>query len=237
MRAQRSSSATLAVVGLAFLALMSTSAHTVRAGETLKGIAAANGTTVAALASANHLADADLILVGQQLAIPGSAGSTSSSTYKVRSGDTLGSDRGEARHVRVGDRAAQPAVEPQPHPDRAGAEGPGRLRRDELERSRGWGDDPRRARRGRPSATSRPGTGSRWPRSWRPTGSRVIASTSASSSASSPRPARPRPPPTPTSSAPATRCPASPRSSAAPSGPYRMPTESATPTSSASGGR
>jgi N-acetylmuramoyl-L-alanine amidase len=91
MRAQRSSSATLAVVGLAFLALMSTSAHTVRAGETLKGIAAANGTTVAALASANHLADADLILVGQQLAIPGSAGNTSSSTYKVRSGDTLGS--------------------------------------------------------------------------------------------------------------------------------------------------
>jgi len=91
MRAQRSSSATLAVVGLAFLALMSTSAHTVRAGETLRGIAAANGTTVAALASANHLTDADLILVGQQLTIPSSTGGGSgSSTYKVRSGDTLG---------------------------------------------------------------------------------------------------------------------------------------------------
>ncbi len=50
---------------------MSTSAHTVRAGETLREIAAANSTTVAALAAANHLADADLILVGQKLAIPG----------------------------------------------------------------------------------------------------------------------------------------------------------------------
>ena len=37
MRAHRSSS-TLAVVGLAFLSLLSTSAHTVRAGETLLGV-------------------------------------------------------------------------------------------------------------------------------------------------------------------------------------------------------
>ena len=35
MRAQRPSSSFLAVVGLAFLALLSTGAHTVRAGETL----------------------------------------------------------------------------------------------------------------------------------------------------------------------------------------------------------
>ena len=92
MRAQRSSIGTVAVVGLAFLALMSTSAHTVRAGETLRGIAAAHGTTVAALASVNHLANPDLIYTGQKLAIPTSAGARhASSSYTVRSGDTLGS--------------------------------------------------------------------------------------------------------------------------------------------------
>ena len=87
MRAHRSTSTTLAVVGLAFLALLSTSAHTVRAGETLAGIAADHHTTVAALVQANGLANPDRILVGQQLTIPASAAST---TYTVRSGDTLG---------------------------------------------------------------------------------------------------------------------------------------------------
>ena len=89
MRAQRSSSSALAVVGLAFLALLSTGAHTVRTGETLSEIAAANHTTVAALAAANHLSDSNLIFVGQRLAIPGAA-TTASSAYTVRSGDTLG---------------------------------------------------------------------------------------------------------------------------------------------------
>ena len=79
---------------------------------------------MAALAAANHLADADLIYVGQQLAIP-TGGSAASSTYKVRSGDTLGIDRVAARHVGGGPRAAERALEPQPDPDRPGAEGPG----------------------------------------------------------------------------------------------------------------
>ena len=92
MRARRPSYHLIAVVGLAFLALLSTGAHTVRAGETLSEIAAANHTTVAALAAANHLSDSDLIYTGQHLTIPGSASASggASSAYTVRSGDTLG---------------------------------------------------------------------------------------------------------------------------------------------------
>ena len=89
MRAQRPSSSTIAVVGLAFLALLSTSAHTVRSGETLAQIARANGTTVAALVSLNGLSDADLIYVGQKLKLT-SASSSTTTSYTVRSGDTLG---------------------------------------------------------------------------------------------------------------------------------------------------
>ena len=91
MRARRSSTATLAVVGLAFLALLGSGAHTVRSGETLAEIAADHDTSVAALAYANRLADPDRILVGRRLTIPGGASASSTtSTYAVRSGDTLG---------------------------------------------------------------------------------------------------------------------------------------------------
>jgi len=91
MRAQRPSSSTIAVVGLAFLALLSTSAHTVRSGETLAQIARANGTTVAALASLNGISDADLIYVGQKLKLTSATtGSSTTTSYTVRSGDTLG---------------------------------------------------------------------------------------------------------------------------------------------------
>jgi LysM repeat protein len=79
------------VVGLAFLALLSTGAHTVRAGETLAEIAAANGTTVAALVRANGLKDADLIYVGQRLQLSAAVAAPSTARYTVRSGDTLGS--------------------------------------------------------------------------------------------------------------------------------------------------
>lgn len=87
MRARRSLSTTLAVVALAFLALLSTSTHTVRPGETLATIAADHGTTVGALIRANDLADPDVIRIGQDLAIPSGSGSGG---YAVRSGDTLG---------------------------------------------------------------------------------------------------------------------------------------------------
>lgn len=77
--------------------------YTVRAGDTLGSIAARFGTTVAALASANHLTDVNLIFAGQILTVPGgatggatggTAGATGSSpggadTYTVEPGDTL----------------------------------------------------------------------------------------------------------------------------------------------------
>jgi len=45
--------------------------YTVRAGDTVDGIAARLGTTPARLIAANHLADPNFIMVGQQLRIPG----------------------------------------------------------------------------------------------------------------------------------------------------------------------
>jgi murein DD-endopeptidase MepM/ murein hydrolase activator NlpD len=50
-----------------------TQIHTVQAGETLTRIARRYETTVSAIAAANYLANPSLILVGQRLAIPGSA--------------------------------------------------------------------------------------------------------------------------------------------------------------------
>ena len=47
--------------------------HVVRPGETLTRIASRYGTTVSAIVAANGIADPSLILVGQRLAIPGSA--------------------------------------------------------------------------------------------------------------------------------------------------------------------
>jgi LysM repeat protein len=91
MRARRLTSTT-AVVLLAFLSVLGTGTYTVRKGDTLSGIAAANGTTSAAIIKANHLADGDHIEVGQRLVVSGaSAGATAGSTYKVVRGDTLGS--------------------------------------------------------------------------------------------------------------------------------------------------
>jgi LysM repeat protein len=85
-----------AVVVLALAGTLSTGVHTVRAGETLGGIAGRHGTTVSALASANGISDPNRIRAGQQLRIPG-AGSggaqppgSGTGTYVVRAGDTLG---------------------------------------------------------------------------------------------------------------------------------------------------
>jgi len=93
MRASRTLTATISVVTLAFLALLGTGTHTVRRGETLTGIAAAHGTTAAALARENDITDPNRILVGRTLTIPGASApaAPAGTTYRVRRGDTLGS--------------------------------------------------------------------------------------------------------------------------------------------------
>ena len=65
-----------------------------RSGDTLSGIAAKNGVSVASLRSANNISG-NTIRSGQTLTIPGGGGSSSSSSssdtvsYKVKKGDTL----------------------------------------------------------------------------------------------------------------------------------------------------
>ncbi|MFZ4827748.1 MAG: LysM peptidoglycan-binding domain-containing protein [Phototrophicaceae bacterium] len=79
--------------------------HTVQRGETLGSIARQYGTTFSAIATANNLANPNLIYVGQQLTIPGATAPTTSptavptstpttsstATYTIKSGDTLAS--------------------------------------------------------------------------------------------------------------------------------------------------
>ena len=61
--------------------------YVVQAGDTLSGIAARFGTTVAELVSLNNISDPNLIYVGRVLKIPSSG--NSSRTYTVQAGDTL----------------------------------------------------------------------------------------------------------------------------------------------------
>jgi LysM repeat protein len=86
-------------------ASVSSSTYAVQAGDTLSAIAANQGVTLAALASANNLSSPYLLTVGQQLVVPSGAatvaavattdssavGTTTASatTYLVQSGDTL----------------------------------------------------------------------------------------------------------------------------------------------------
>jgi LysM repeat protein len=93
MRARTSITTTTSIVVLAFLALLSTTTHTVSRGETLAGIARRHGTTVSALAAANQISDPNRIYAGQRLTIGGSAGApaaTTGGTHTVVRGDTLG---------------------------------------------------------------------------------------------------------------------------------------------------
>ncbi|MGX4592612.1 LysM peptidoglycan-binding domain-containing protein [Leuconostoc sp. JNUCC 76] len=85
-------------------AQVSANTVSVKAGDTLYKIAAANGTTVDALVKANNISNANLIFVGQQLQTASSSSTTQSSSsesstttttssstgsYTVQSGDTL----------------------------------------------------------------------------------------------------------------------------------------------------
>lgn len=107
MRAQttnggaRRALAMLAIIGLA--APMAASTYTVKAGDTLSGIANRHGTSVSALAKANGISNPNHIVVGTTLRIGGRADQTAPSgggsddaptRYRVRRGDTLSSIAG-----------------------------------------------------------------------------------------------------------------------------------------------
>lgn len=63
--------------------------YTVQPGDTLSAIAAQFGTTVGALASANGIANPDLIYPGQAIIVSGRPNGGGDNVYTVRSGDTL----------------------------------------------------------------------------------------------------------------------------------------------------
>ena len=103
----------LAIVVLALLALVGAQTawaappatgmvHVVRVGDTMYSIARTYGTTVAAIAAANGIANPNRIYVGQRLRIPsGHSGGPypgGGGIYVVRHGDTLS---GIARHLGV----------------------------------------------------------------------------------------------------------------------------------------
>ncbi|MFT8832451.1 LysM peptidoglycan-binding domain-containing protein, partial [Liquorilactobacillus ghanensis] len=80
----------------------SAASYTVKSGDTLYGIAATHGTTVANIVSLNKISDPDDIYVGQVFKLNGTAsqttttststkstGSTASGSYTIKSGDTL----------------------------------------------------------------------------------------------------------------------------------------------------
>lgn len=80
--------------------------HTVRAGETMTGIAAAYGISLPRLVAANPGTSPDLLLVGQALALPGSAKSTAagvSSSPAATSANTFAGYTYPAATVRAAD--------------------------------------------------------------------------------------------------------------------------------------
>ncbi len=85
--------------GAGLPAAVTSTTYRVMAGDTLGSIAARFGTTWSALAALNHLANPNLIYVGQVLQIGGSSsggsgpswGTPAGATYRVMAGDTLGS--------------------------------------------------------------------------------------------------------------------------------------------------
>jgi LysM repeat protein len=74
-----------------WLAAPASAGYKVRWGDTLTGIAAAHGTTVSALAGANGLDPARILVEGTVLSVPadGAGGSGGSGSYMVQPGDTL----------------------------------------------------------------------------------------------------------------------------------------------------
>ena len=78
--------ATLALTGSA-----ATGSYTVREDDTISEIASRTGVSARSIVAANGLADADRVIAGRTLTIPGTASPAAASTgsYTVRSGDTI----------------------------------------------------------------------------------------------------------------------------------------------------
>jgi LysM repeat protein len=99
----------LLVIGA--LVLAGSAHYTVRAGDTLSGIAAAHGVSASAVAAANGISGADLIHAGQSLDIPAGSGRAEASVdsggggHVVRPGETL-SDIARRYGIGVADLAA-----------------------------------------------------------------------------------------------------------------------------------
>ncbi|MDQ6837037.1 MAG: M23 family metallopeptidase [Actinomycetota bacterium] len=83
-----------AAAALAHVGPKTTSSYTVQAGDTLSSIAQRFGTSSSALAATNHIADPNIINVGQILTVNGATISNqpgTTSSYTVQAGDTLSS--------------------------------------------------------------------------------------------------------------------------------------------------
>lgn len=63
--------------------------YTVKAGDTLSGIAAAHGTTVNELTKLNGIKNPNIIYAGQKIKLPGWSGADPNKYYTVKSGDNL----------------------------------------------------------------------------------------------------------------------------------------------------
>lgn len=81
----RTMATTAAVLTAALLTMGAT--HTVQPGETLSGIAAAQGVRTSALAQANGITDPDRVIAGTRLVLP--EGAAGARTVTVRRGDSL----------------------------------------------------------------------------------------------------------------------------------------------------
>ena len=88
--------------------------YTVQPGDTLSGIAASAGVSVASLAAANGLDPAGMLVAGTSLALPGAGGGgapPAQGGYTVRAGDTL-SGLAAGAGVSMADMAAMNGLDP-----------------------------------------------------------------------------------------------------------------------------